>query len=111
MSVLSVVSPATLSQPALTAKREYSPVGVGNLVSLSTSSTTPKDHFLTPLTICFRFLSHPLMALVNSGDKQSFIDCASVTRLGIPLIPLPHRLDAKALNGTGRFRSHLVNVT
>lgn len=73
---------------------------VGNLVSPPAVPTPSQNRLLVPLTICFRSVLRPFSALVDSGAEQSFIDHDLAAELGVPLIPLPCRLETRALNGT-----------
>lgn len=67
-------------------KRLGSPVAVGILVSQTTSSTPSSDKLQLPATLHRHQTSQPLLALVDSGTQENFLDLA--WQYVIPLEPL-----------------------
>lgn len=64
---------------------------------LSSKSSLPR--LMLPAKLTVHTKTHSVMALIDSGAEQSFIDSALAEKLGVGSDPLPHRLHVTALSG------------
>lgn len=78
-------------------------------MSQAASSPPLGSRLQLPATLCFRSLSLPLQALVDSGAEDSFIDEEVAKQCGLSLQPLPTPIMARALNGS--FLAELTHYT
>lgn len=74
----------------------------GLLVSQTTSSSVSLLHMQIQATLCLNQHSLPLLALVNSGTDDSFLDAKLASQTGIPITV--HALD-------GRCLAHITHAT
>ena len=86
-----LLSPAT--------KRAGSPVTVGVLVSRTPSSQSPRPRVQLEATLCWEQQSLPLLALIDSGADENFLDITLATQAGITSEQLDVPINANALNG------------
>ncbi len=85
-----------LASCSLRPKRGSSPVAVEVLVS-KTSSSFPRMQFQA--TLCLGVETYSLLALVDSGADENFLDINLASQAGIPVEPLDRYMDADALDG------------
>ena len=82
------------------AKRQRSSVVVGVLVSKSNIPTDTLPRMQIQATLCHTQLSLPLLALLDSGAEQSFLDSNLVSQAGISVKPVdcPMKVNALMVN-------------
>ena len=80
-------------------KRAGSPVAVGILVSKTEAPTNTRPRTQIPAKLCMSKISLPLLALIDSGAEQSFLDAELVSQAGIGIEPLDSPVRVCALDG------------
>ncbi|XP_054865645.1 uncharacterized protein LOC129348709 [Amphiprion ocellaris] len=83
--------------PSAASKRQGSPVERELLVGQT--STSPLQRFQFNATLCWKSVSLPVSALVDSGSEECLLDDNLLRQLGIPTIPLSQSLVARSING------------
>lgn len=80
----------------MSSKRRGSPVGRGVLVS---ATSTRSSSVLIPTVLELDGKQHPLLALIDSGADENFLDYSLAAQLNLPVLSLDSPLVANALNG------------
>lgn len=81
------------------AKRRSSSIEVGVFVSETSSSTPSHSRMQLQATLCVNKVELPLLALVESGADDCFLDKELAMRSGIPVETLEAPLTANAIDG------------
>lgn len=81
------------------AKRRSSSIEVGVFVSETSSSTPSHSRMQLQATLCVNKVELPLLALVDSGADDCFLDKELAMRSGIPVETLEAPLTANAIDG------------
>lgn len=85
-------------------KRSGSPLTGG--LTVSRASTRTPQRFQMTVSLCWKDQTVPVLALVDSGAEENFIDSELAKQLCVPSDPLPVPLEARGLN-----RLNLTQIT